>query len=62
MKSLEIYEKYITLFCSGKIKLFYNILLTQNHAWHFPKVIEITINIQGADDKLGQTIQKHCKH
>ncbi len=28
-----------------KIKLFYNIILTQNHAWHIPKVIEITIKI-----------------
>jgi hypothetical protein len=43
MKSLEIYENYITLFCSGKIKLFYNIF--QNHAWNFPKVVEITIYI-----------------
>ncbi len=45
MKSLEIYENYITLFCLEKNKLFYNIILTQNHAWHIPKVIEITINI-----------------
>jgi hypothetical protein len=38
MKSLEIYENYITLFCSGKIKLFYNTLLTQNHVHGiFPK-------------------------
>jgi hypothetical protein len=44
MKSLEIYENYIILFCLEK-KLFYNIILTQNHAWHIPKVIEITINI-----------------
>ncbi len=33
MKSLEFYENYITLFCLGK-KLFDNIMLTQNHAWH----------------------------
>jgi hypothetical protein len=33
MKSLEIYEKYITLSYLEK-KLFYNIILTQNHAWH----------------------------
>jgi hypothetical protein len=30
---------------SGKNLLFYNIILTQNHAWHIPKEIEITINI-----------------
>jgi hypothetical protein len=23
---------------------FYNIILTQNHTWHIPKVIEITVN------------------
>jgi hypothetical protein len=35
MKNLEIYEKYITLFCLEKNKLFDNItILTQNHAWH----------------------------
>ncbi len=39
MKSLEIYENYITLFCLEKNKLVYKILLTQNHAWHIPKVI-----------------------
>ncbi len=33
MKSLEIYENYITLLCLKK-KLFDNIILTQNHAWH----------------------------
>ncbi len=33
MKSLEIYDNYITLFCLEK-KLFDNIILTQNHAWH----------------------------
>ncbi len=43
MKSLEIYENYITLFCLEKNKLFKNIILTQNHAWHIPKMIEITI-------------------
>ncbi len=32
MKSLEFYENYITPM-SGK-KLFDNIILTQNHAWH----------------------------
>jgi hypothetical protein len=30
MKSLEIYENYITLFCLEKT-LFDNIILTQNH-------------------------------
>ncbi len=45
MKSLEINENYITLFCLEKNQLFYNIMLTQNHAWQIPKVIEITINI-----------------
>jgi hypothetical protein len=45
MKSLEIYENYITLFCLEKINFVYNIILTQKHAWHIPKVIEITINI-----------------
>ncbi len=45
MRSLEIYENYITLFCVEKNKLFYNLILTQNHVWHIPKVIEITINI-----------------
>ncbi len=35
MKSLEIYENYIILFCLEKNKLFYNIILTQNHTWHF---------------------------
>jgi hypothetical protein len=34
MKSLEIYENYITRFFLEKHKLFYNIILTQNHAWH----------------------------
>jgi hypothetical protein len=34
MKSLEFYKNYITLFCLKKNKLFYNIILTQNHAWH----------------------------
>ncbi len=34
MKSLEIYENYITLFCLVKNKLFDNILLTQNQKWH----------------------------
>jgi hypothetical protein len=46
MKSLEIYENYITLFCLEKNKLFYNIILTQNHTWQcgiLPKVTEITI-------------------
>ena len=33
-KSLEIYEIYITLFCLEKNKLFDNIMLTQNKAWH----------------------------
>ncbi len=33
MKSLEIYENYIILFCLEK-KLFGNIILTQKHAWH----------------------------
>ncbi len=31
---------------SGKNKLFYNITVTQNHTWHIPKVIEITIYIR----------------
>jgi hypothetical protein len=45
MKSLEIYEHYITLFCLEKIKLFGNIILTQNYAWHITqkKVVELTI-------------------
>jgi hypothetical protein len=34
MKSLEIDENNITLFCLGKNKLFDNIVLTQNNAWH----------------------------
>jgi hypothetical protein len=34
MKSLEFYENYITLFCHENKKLFDNIILTQNHAWH----------------------------
>ncbi len=34
MKSPEIYENYITLFCLEKNKLFDNIILTENHAWH----------------------------
>jgi hypothetical protein len=34
MKSLEIYENYITLFCLEENKLFDKIILTQNHAWH----------------------------
>ena len=46
MKSLEIYENCITLFCLEKINFVYNIILTQQkHAWHIPKVIEITNNI-----------------
>jgi hypothetical protein len=44
MKSLDICENYITLFCLENL-LFYNIILTQNHAWYILKVIEITINI-----------------
>ena len=34
MKSLEIHENYITLFCLERNKLFCNITLTQNHAWY----------------------------
>jgi hypothetical protein len=34
MKSLEIYESYITLFFLEKNKLFDNITLTKNHALH----------------------------
>jgi hypothetical protein len=34
MKSLDIYENCITLFCLEKNLLFDNIILTQNHAWH----------------------------
>ncbi len=37
MKSLEFYENHITLFCLENYKIFDNILLTQNHAWHIPK-------------------------
>ncbi len=43
MKSLEIFENYITPV--WKNKLFYNIISTQNQAWHIPKVIRITSNI-----------------
>ncbi len=32
MKSRESYENYLTLFCFEKNRLFYNIILTQNHA------------------------------
>jgi hypothetical protein len=46
MKSLEIYENYITLFCLEKLNFFTILyILTQNHARHIPKVIEITFNI-----------------
>jgi hypothetical protein len=34
LKSLEFLENNITLFCLEKNKLFDNIILTQNHAWH----------------------------
>ncbi len=34
MKRLEFYKNYITLFCLESIKLFDNIVLTQNHVWH----------------------------
>ncbi len=34
MKSLELYENYITLFCLEKNNLFDNIILIQNHARH----------------------------
>jgi hypothetical protein len=34
MKSLEIYENYITLFCLEKSRVFDSIILTHNHAWH----------------------------
>ncbi len=34
MKSMEIYDNYFNLFCLEKNKLFNNIMLTQNHAWH----------------------------
>ncbi len=43
MKSLEIYENYITLFCLEKNKRFDKITLTQNLAWHLPKMVELTI-------------------
>ncbi len=43
MKSLEIYKSIHYSVLSGKNKLFYNIILTKNHAWHIPKVIEISI-------------------
>jgi hypothetical protein len=44
MKSLGINEYYITLICLEKFN-FFDIMLTQYHAWHIAKVIEITINI-----------------
>jgi hypothetical protein len=34
---MKFYENYITLFCMKKNKLFDNIILTQNHAWHIPQ-------------------------
>jgi hypothetical protein len=34
MESVEFYENYITLFFLEENKLFENIILTQNHAWH----------------------------
>ncbi len=34
MKSLEIYENYITLLCLEKTN---KIILTQKHAWHITK-------------------------
>ncbi len=39
MKSLEIYENYITLFCLEKNKLFDYIILTQNHARHITQSV-----------------------
>ncbi len=35
MKSLEIYENYITLFCLEKKNFL--AILTQNYAWHITK-------------------------
>jgi hypothetical protein len=43
MKTLEFYENYITLLCLEKTNFFYNIILTQSHAWITQKVIEITV-------------------
>jgi hypothetical protein len=42
MKSLEFCDNYINLFCQEINKLFDNIILTLNHAWHITKVVEIT--------------------
>jgi hypothetical protein len=36
-RNLEFYENYITLFCLEINKLFENIILTLNHAWHISK-------------------------
>jgi hypothetical protein len=43
MKSLEFYESLITLCCLKNYKLFDNIILTQNHAWHITQMVKITI-------------------
>jgi hypothetical protein len=34
MRSVEFYENYITLFNLELNKLFENVILTLNHAWH----------------------------
>ncbi len=36
MRSLELYQNYISLLCLGN-KLFDNIIITLNHAWHYSK-------------------------
>ncbi len=50
------FMKTTSLTSVWKNKLFYNIFLTQNHACHIPKVIEITINI---GNNLGTTLFCH---
>ncbi len=36
-------KNYITFICLEKNNLFGNIILTQSHAWHITKVVELTI-------------------
>jgi hypothetical protein len=56
IKSLEIYENYITLFCLEKNKLFDNIIRTMHGI--LPKVVELTI--QCKQQLRNNTILSHA--
>ncbi len=56
MKSLEFYEYHITLFCLEKNKLFDNIILTKNHAWHL--TLKVVTNEKG--EAVGDVLTIIC--